>query len=59
MFHNFGSKEVRGVNKLNRGGIDSTMKDVWDWEKESKIWEACEDMERWATGFQRKQSTFC
>lgn len=25
------------------------MKDIWDWEKESKIREACEDMERWAT----------
>ncbi|KAK1554758.1 hypothetical protein Q3G72_016901 [Acer saccharum] len=24
------------------------MKDIWDWEQESKIWEACEDMERWA-----------
>ncbi|KAJ0086064.1 hypothetical protein Patl1_08406 [Pistacia atlantica] len=65
----FSRKEVRRVNKLNRGGMDSTMKDVWDWEKESKIWEACEDVERWATGFQRKlqsrisgrrkQSTFC
>ncbi|XP_016650290.1 PREDICTED: putative transglycosylase H16_A0665 [Prunus mume] len=29
-------------------GTNSKLRDIWDWETESKIWEACEDMERWA-----------
>ncbi|CAB4266978.1 unnamed protein product [Prunus armeniaca] len=28
-------------------GTNSKLRDIWDWETESKIWEACEDMERW------------
>lgn len=32
------------------GGSFSTIKRVWDWETESKIWEVKEDMDRWATG---------
>lgn len=43
------SKGLGGFDELNQGGVDSSMKDIWDWEKESKIREACEDMERWAT----------
>lgn len=36
--------------KLNfiSGGRNSKFKDIWDWETESKILEACEDMDRWA-----------
>lgn len=30
------------------GGRNSKFKDIWDWETESKILEACEDMDRWA-----------
>ncbi|CAN6720830.1 unnamed protein product [Malus baccata var. baccata] len=30
------------------GGRNSKFKDIWDWEIESKILEACEDMDRWA-----------
>ncbi|KAL5844097.1 hypothetical protein ACOSQ4_010055 [Xanthoceras sorbifolium] len=35
-------------NELNQAGTEATMKDIWDWEQESKIWEVCEDMKRWA-----------
>lgn len=34
-------------------GLFSTIKRIWDWETESKIWEVKEDMERWATGVKR------
>ncbi|KAK2659551.1 hypothetical protein Ddye_006084 [Dipteronia dyeriana] len=44
----FSSEGIRGFNELNQAGTKSAMKDIWDWEQESKIWEACEDMERWA-----------
>ncbi|KAK6132022.1 hypothetical protein DH2020_034248 [Rehmannia glutinosa] len=32
-------------------GTFSTMKDIWDWERESKIWEVREEMETWAMSF--------
>ncbi|XVE55381.1 hypothetical protein DITRI_Ditri03aG0153900 [Diplodiscus trichospermus] len=35
-------------NKLAQVGKESTFKGTWDWERESKIWEVCEEMERWA-----------
>ncbi|TXG52945.1 hypothetical protein EZV62_022114 [Acer yangbiense] len=44
----FSSEGIRGFNELNQAGTKSSMKDIWDWEQESKIREACEDMERWA-----------
>ncbi|KAK4859591.1 hypothetical protein QYF36_008237 [Acer negundo] len=44
----FSSEGIVGFNELNQAGTKSAMKDIWDWEQENKIWEACEDMERWA-----------
>lgn len=35
------------------GGVFSTIKRVWDWETESKIWEVKEDMDRWEAGVKR------
>ncbi|KAB2076550.1 hypothetical protein ES319_A06G048600v1 [Gossypium barbadense] len=35
-------------SKVNEEGTESTLKGTWDWERESKIREVCEEMERWA-----------
>ncbi|KAL2467713.1 G-type lectin S-receptor-like serine/threonine-protein kinase [Forsythia ovata] len=40
-------KKQPGTMNLETGKY-STMKEIWDWERESKIWEVREDMERWA-----------
>uniref|UniRef100_A0A5B7BA59 Glycosyl transferase family 51 domain-containing protein n=1 Tax=Davidia involucrata TaxID=16924 RepID=A0A5B7BA59_DAVIN len=40
-------------SSVKKGSIDSTVKEMWDWERESKIWEAREDMERWAVRIQK------
>ncbi|XP_031390532.1 uncharacterized protein LOC116203021 isoform X2 [Punica granatum] len=43
-------------DKMKHGAMDlSIIGDIWDWEKESKIWEAREDMERWAAELQRSK----
>ncbi|XP_019260847.1 PREDICTED: uncharacterized protein LOC109238821 isoform X1 [Nicotiana attenuata] len=42
-----------GMNTTCDRGLFSTIKRIWDWETESKIWEVKEDMERWATGVKR------
>ncbi|KAK6114829.1 hypothetical protein DH2020_007098 [Rehmannia glutinosa] len=34
-------------------GTFSTMKDIWDWERESKICEVIEEMETWAMSFRK------
>ncbi|KAK6246170.1 hypothetical protein QUC31_000949 [Theobroma cacao] len=39
-------------NKLNQAGKESTCEGTWDWERESKIWEVREEMERWAAKVQ-------
>ncbi|KAG5575531.1 hypothetical protein H5410_055665 [Solanum commersonii] len=44
------SKEHSSTNTKCDGDLFSTIKRVWDWETESKIWEVKEDMDRWATG---------
>ncbi|KAK9945761.1 hypothetical protein M0R45_011260 [Rubus argutus] len=41
------------------GGTDSIFEDIWDWETESKVWEACEDMERWAIEVRQRTSAKC
>lgn len=38
------------------GGTDSIFKDIWDWETESKVREAYEDMERWAIEVRQRTS---
>ncbi|XVF39391.1 hypothetical protein PTKIN_Ptkin01aG0031000 [Pterospermum kingtungense] len=43
-------------NKLNQVGKEPTFKGTWDWETESKIWEVCEEMERWAMKVQQRTS---
>ncbi|MBA0625869.1 hypothetical protein Godav_003618 [Gossypium davidsonii] len=35
-------------SNVNEEGTESTLKGTWDWERESKIREVCEEMERWA-----------
>ncbi|KAA3476735.1 penicillin-binding protein 1A-like [Gossypium australe] len=43
--------KARGVgvkSNVNEEGTESTLKGTWDWERESKIREVCEEMERWA-----------
>ncbi|XP_059630780.1 uncharacterized protein LOC132273749 [Cornus florida] len=40
-----------------KGSMDSIMKEIWDWETESKIWEAREDMERWALSIQKRNTS--
>ncbi|XP_049380469.1 uncharacterized protein LOC125845091 [Solanum stenotomum] len=47
------SKEHSSTNTKCDGDLFSTIKRVWDWETESKIWEVKEDMDRWATGVKR------
>lgn len=42
--------------KCNAGGTDSIFKGIWDWETESKVWEAYEDMERWAIEVRQRTS---
>ncbi|XWS21601.1 hypothetical protein CRYUN_Cryun30bG0068300 [Craigia yunnanensis] len=42
--------------KLNQVGKESTFKGTWDWERESKIWEVCEEMERWAVKVRHRTS---
>lgn len=42
----FCKQGLGGSKKLNPGR-DSTFKDIWDWEQESILWEAWEDMESW------------
>ncbi|KAE8077420.1 hypothetical protein FH972_015985 [Carpinus fangiana] len=44
----FSKEGLDASSKLNQGGTVSILKDVWNWERESKILEAWEDMERWA-----------
>ncbi|KAE8671107.1 putative Ribonuclease II/R family protein [Hibiscus syriacus] len=49
--HASGPSDELGVgekNKQNEEGTESTWKGTWDWERESKIREVCEEMERWA-----------
>ncbi|KAJ4700637.1 penicillin-binding protein 1A-like [Melia azedarach] len=55
----FSRKGLEGLNELKHRDTDSIMKDIWDWEKESKIWEVCEDMEIWATHAGRKLLHAC
>ncbi|KAK4751770.1 hypothetical protein SAY87_020568 [Trapa incisa] len=45
-------QENIGSNKMKHGDIGQRSGNIWDWEKESKIWEARENMERWAMEFQ-------
>ncbi|KAM6543099.1 hypothetical protein CsatB_007546 [Cannabis sativa] len=44
-------EEMRGSRSLYQENTDSTLKSVWDWETESRIWEICEEMERWTMKF--------
>ncbi|XP_025884165.1 uncharacterized protein [Solanum lycopersicum] len=50
------SKEHSSTNTKSDGDLFSTIKRVWDWEAESKIWEVKEDMDRWATGIKRLEN---
>ncbi|WMV54122.1 hypothetical protein MTR67_047507 [Solanum verrucosum] len=47
------SKEHSSTNTKCDGDLFSTIKRVWDWETESKIWEVKEDMDSWANGVKR------
>ncbi|KAM7253192.1 hypothetical protein ACFE04_025810 [Oxalis oulophora] len=42
-------KELAESRETKCSNAKSSLKDRWDWEKECKVWEVCEDMERWAT----------
>lgn len=44
----FCSQGVGVKSNVNEEGTESTLKGTWDWERESKIREVCEEMERWA-----------
>ncbi|PON80868.1 GPCR kinase [Trema orientale] len=50
----FTGEELRGSTTLTQGYTDSTLRSVWDWEAESRIWETCEEMERWAMKIRRR-----
>ncbi|KAK9270282.1 hypothetical protein L1049_025859 [Liquidambar formosana] len=52
----FSEKLLGRSIKLKREGVDSAVKKIWDWESESKIWEAREDMERWAIRVRNRTS---
>ncbi|KAL1093708.1 hypothetical protein V6Z11_D06G049100 [Gossypium hirsutum] len=43
-------------SNVNEEGTESTLKGTWDWERESKIREVCEEMERWAIKAQLRSS---
>ncbi|KAI3464484.1 hypothetical protein Pfo_021147 [Paulownia fortunei] len=45
-------KGLRIPIKLERVTF-STMKEIWDWERQSKIWEVKEEMEKWAMSFRK------
>ncbi|XP_021900810.1 uncharacterized protein LOC110816794 isoform X2 [Carica papaya] len=47
-------EKFEGSNKLNNFCNFSTFKCVWDWKKESKTWEAFEDMKTWAAKIQHE-----
>lgn len=51
------SEQIRRAIKVRRGGLDSAIEKIWDWEKESKIWEAREDFERWAAEVRLRNTT--
>ncbi|OMO62593.1 hypothetical protein CCACVL1_22730 [Corchorus capsularis] len=52
----FSDLGLRENNKLSQVGKESRFKGTWDWERESKIWEVCEEMERWAMKFRCRTS---
>ena len=49
-------QEVRAPRMLKRRSRDWTCEVEWDWETESKIWETCEEMERWAIMIRHRSS---
>ncbi|MBA0867485.1 hypothetical protein Goshw_000340 [Gossypium schwendimanii] len=55
-FLSFFSQGVGVKSNVNEEGTESTLKGTWDWERESKIREVCEEMERWAIKAQLRSS---
>ncbi|KAF9608419.1 hypothetical protein IFM89_009785 [Coptis chinensis] len=50
----FSHEEPRNLNKGQVRIFGA--KDIWDWERESKVWETRENMERWAMRVREKRS---
>ncbi|OVA10412.1 Glycosyl transferase [Macleaya cordata] len=50
----FSEEEVGNSGKQR--GTSSTAVDIWDWERESSMWELREYMERWAVRIQKRSS---
>ncbi|XP_012854771.1 PREDICTED: uncharacterized protein LOC105974248 [Erythranthe guttata] len=49
----YAEKSLFPVLLPSESGYESPMKDTWDWERESKMWEVVEDMEKWAMSFRK------